>query len=85
MISKEKNFQDFLSAVSKLEPVEYCGLCKVLCVPMVDENKEAISFDETLEQVIDKFLRMSRKPRRQLMKVLKALMENDKDGTDSKN
>ena len=85
MISKEKKFQEFLSVVSKLEPVEYCGLCKVLCVPMVDENKEALSFDTTLEQVMDKFLGMSRKPRRQLMKVLKALMESDKDGTSPKN
>ena len=85
MISKEKNFQDFLSAVSKLEPAEYCGLCKILCVPMVDENKEAIPFDATLEQVMERFLTMNRKPRRQLMKVLKALMENDKDGAGSKN
>lgn len=85
MISKEKKFQDFLNAVSKLEPIEYCGLCKILCVPMIDENKEALPFDTTLEQVINKFLGMSRKPRRQLMKVLRDLTENDKDGTSSKN
>lgn len=85
MISKEKKFQEFLSAVSKLEPAEYCGLCKILCVPMIDENKDPLPFDTTLEQVMDRFLTMGRKPRRQLMKVLKALMENDKDGTGSKN
>lgn len=85
MISKEKKFQEFLSAVSKLEPAEYCGLCKILCVPMIDENKDLLPFDTTLEQVMDRFLTMGRKPRRQLMKVLKALMENDKDGTGSKN
>ena len=85
MISKEKKFQEFLSVVSRLEPAEYCGLCKILCVPMIDENKDPLPFDTTLEQVMDKFLEMSRKPRRQLMKVLRALMESDKDGTSSKN
>ena len=66
----EKSFLEFVEIVSKLEPVEYCGLCKVLCVEMFD-GETPKPFDKTLEECMDKFLGMNRKPRRQLMKVLR--------------
>ncbi len=80
MNSKEKNFQDFLECVSRLEPVEYCGLCKIMCVPLYNQNNEPRAFDVTLKEVMDKFTEMPRKPRRQLMKVLKSV-GGKKNGT----
>ncbi len=86
MSKEEKNFEEFLQLVSKLEPVEYCGLCKILCVPLYDENNEPRAFDVTLKEAMDQFLVAPRKPRRQLMKVLRALgkkNKGDKNGISS--
>lgn len=73
----EKSFLEFVEIVSKLEPVEYCGLCKVLCVEMFD-GETPKPFDKTLEECMDKFLGMNRKPRRQLMKVLRDATKKSK-------
>lgn len=69
-MSREKNFMEFVEMVSKLEPVEYCGLCRVMCVELERDGK-ARPFDETLEDVLDGYLGMKRKPRRELIKMLK--------------
>ena len=82
MNKKEKKFYDFLEIVSRLEAVEYCGLCKILCVKIKDKNKEPRSFEDTFEEVMEKFLDMKKKPQRQLMKMLKTL-RSDKDGASS--
>lgn len=82
MNKKEKKFYDFLEIVSRLEAVEYCGLCKILCVKIEDKNKEPRSFEDTFEEVMEKFLDMKKKPQRQLMKMLKTL-RSGKDGASS--
>lgn len=68
---EEKHFLDFIQMVSKLEPIEYCAICKILGVPLIDAEGGPLEFDATLENVLDKFLEMKKKPRRQLMKMLR--------------
>ena len=36
----EKDFEFFVKALPKLEPVEFCGLAKLLSVPMTNSNIE---------------------------------------------
>ena len=36
----EKDFEFFVKALPKLEPVEFCGLAKLLSVPMTKSNIE---------------------------------------------
>lgn len=67
----EKRLMEFVTLISKMEPQEYCGVCKILGVKLFNEEKEPRAFEETLSELIDKFLKMKKKPRRELMKVLK--------------
>lgn len=36
---KERDFEYFVKNIVKLEPAEFCGLAKVLSVPMVNKEK----------------------------------------------
>ena len=69
-----------MRTVSKLEPAEYCGLCKILMVPLKDEDGNPLPFDVSLERLMDNFLGMKKKPRRQLMALLAVLARGDKHG-----
>lgn len=42
---KEKDFEFFVKSLPKLEPVEFCGLAKILSVPLV-RNTELVNFDK---------------------------------------
>lgn len=80
--SKEKKFREFLEILSKLEPIEYIGLCKILGVDVVNENGEPLDFQVTLGKVMNAFLKMKKKPRNQLMEMLRASQKGgDQDGT----
>ena len=90
----EKDFEFFVGNIVKLEPVEFCGLARVLSVPTlrglheigltVDELKTktpeeleetqaqlTVPFDEILEKMMDKFLNLSRKRRKEINQILK--------------
>lgn len=84
--TKVRKFQEFVELITKLEPVEYCGLCKVMCVNMIGENGEPLPFDETLEAVLDKFLKLKKKPKNEILEMLRAIAaEGDEDGAISEN
>lgn len=76
---EERRFEEFLRLLTKLEPVEYLGICKILEVPLND-GENARGFDETLREVMDKFEIMKKKPRHQLMSMLRDLTRSDKHG-----
>lgn len=69
----EKRLMEFVTLISKMEPQEYCGVCKILGVKLFDEENEPRAFEETLSELIDKFLEMKKKPKRDLMKLLKVV------------
>lgn len=80
---KEKRFLEFVTLVSKLEAAEYCGLCKILGVSLL-QGEEPRTFEESLGELMDKFLGMKKKPRRQLMEMLRAAAQKEageSDGT----
>lgn len=92
--SAEKDFEFFVKSLPALQPVEFCGLAKILCVPMVYEDRmlefdkekynqmeknEKIEYvshfnrpmDEVLNDVMDKFLALPKRKRREINQMLK--------------
>ena len=92
--SIERDFEFFVKALPVLQPVEFCGLTKILCVPMVYEDKmiefdkekysqmdknektEYVSYfnrpmNEILNDVMDKFLALPKRKRREINQMLK--------------
>ena len=92
--SLEKDFEYFVRNIGKLNPAEFCGLAKVLSVPMIDKEKvenltqEQIEelklqdkenymiefsrpMDKVLEGMMDKFLGLSKKRRREINQIIK--------------
>jgi hypothetical protein len=90
----EKDFEYFIRHITKLEPVEFCGLAKILSVDMYkkigleeidpkelkglnEEQKQNIvaelivPMEEILEQMMDKFLSLPRKRRKEINQILK--------------
>lgn len=90
----EKDFEFFVKNITNLEPTEFCGLAKVLSVPMVrqeklsnlsaediekmglDEKTEYIAellvpMDVVLEKMMDRFLELPRKRRKEINQILK--------------
>ena len=88
------DFEYFVKNIGKLEPAEFCGLAKVLSVPMVrqeklvdltkeeiekmglDEKTEYVAelmvpMDEVLEKMMDRFLELPRRRRKEINQILK--------------
>ena len=98
----ESDFEYFVRALPALEPVEFCGLAKILSVPMVRES-ELLSFDkekyqelkenemmeaviaeslipmdEVLEAMMDKYLSLTKRRRREINQILKDIKKSRK-------
>lgn len=92
--SLEKDFEYFVRNIGKLKPAEFCGLAKVLSVPVVDRAKvESLTpeqieelklqdkenymvefsrpMDAVLEEMMDRFLVLSKKRRKEINQILK--------------
>ena len=90
----EKDFEFFVKNITHLQPAEFCGLAKVLSVPMLrgleeigmpaedlknkteEETREiveklTIPTEEVLEKMMDKFLSLSRRRRKEINQILK--------------
>lgn len=48
---KEKDFEFFVRNIGKLNPAEFCGLAKVLSVPMIDKEKVDSLTPEQIEEL----------------------------------
>lgn len=64
-------YKEFLNLISKLDPVQFLGLCRIMCVQVAIE-KEPRQFENIFDDVITKFPTLGRKQRRDIIKVLKA-------------
>jgi hypothetical protein len=47
----EKDFEYFVKSITKLQPAEFCGLAKVLSVPMIDKAKVEGLTPEQIEEL----------------------------------
>lgn len=69
-----------IEQISKMEPVEFLGLARLLGVQVLEENKEAIedknkfkprSFADVLEDVLAKYEKQNRSRKREIIKLVK--------------
>ena len=69
-----------IEQISKMEPVEFLGLARLLGVQVLEENKEATedkdklkprSFANVLEDVMAKFEKQNRGRKREIIKLVK--------------
>lgn len=73
----EKDFEFFVRNLPNLQPIEFCGLAKILNVRLdeeeKDENEKPIPrpMDKILEDVMDKYLALSKKRRKEINQLLK--------------
>ena len=69
---------NFLELVTQLEPIEFVGLSKILCVTLVNQKNEPREFEDILSDMIDKFISTGRKQREDIIKVLKKSIKETK-------
>jgi hypothetical protein len=73
MVIKKRNLtEEFTIGLSKLEAVEFIGVCKVLGVALVKDNDEPREFRELLLDSISSFSALNRKQKRDLVKLVAA-------------
>ena len=73
---------ELIELITKLEPVEFIGLARVLCVDIINkEDKTARDFYEVLNDIVDKFNTLARKQRREILSVLRRVKKENVIGT----
>lgn len=64
--------EEFFQLVKQLEPVEFIGLARILCVELINkETKQNRDFFEVFKDIINKFDTIGRKQKREILKVLR--------------
>lgn len=66
----EKMIIRFITGITKLEPIEFIGLTKVLCTPIVDEENNPREFEDILSNMIDRFVATGRRQRKDIIKII---------------
>lgn len=90
----EKDFENFVRGLPKLEPIEFLGLAKILGIKTHEDlevlgiaptalkdmdadglkdigEKLTVPFDSILEQMMDKFLALSKQRRKEILQIIK--------------
>ena len=71
-MNSKKQFNQFLELILTLEPVEFIGLARILCIDLMsDDKKNSRDFYDILKDMLDKFPTLGRKQRREIISVLK--------------
>lgn len=71
-MNKKDQLSTFLERISKLEAIEFIGLAKILCVELMEEDKETSRpFEDILSDMMVNYTKAARKSRRQIDKVLR--------------
>ncbi len=85
-MKKEKELKDFITLIPKLEPIEFIGLSKILCVDLIDDKQEPRPFEDILTDMMEKLSSIGRKPRREILKITKQAAKGwrEKDGNATK-
>ena len=69
---------ELIELIIKLEPVEFIGLARVLCVDIINkEDKTTRDFYDVLNDIVNKFNTLARKQRREILSVLKKVRNED--------
>ena len=73
---------ELVELITKLEPVEFIGLARVLCIDIINkEDKTARDFYEVLNDIVDKFNTLARKQRKEILSILRRVKKENVIGT----
>ena len=71
-----------IELITELEPVEFIGLARVLCVDIInEEDKTTRDFYDVLNDIVNKFHTLARKQRREILSVLRRVKKENVIGT----
>ena len=68
---KAKDLTEFLSWVGQLEPIEFTGILKIMSVQILQDEKKPRPYEDLLSDLIDRFVEMEKKRRKELIKLVK--------------
>ena len=75
---------ELMELITELEPVEFIGLARILCVDIInEEDKTTRDFYDILNDIIDKFNTLARKQRREILSVLRRVKKENVIGTEN--
>ena len=73
---------ELVELITKLEPIEFIGLARVLCVDIInEEDKTTRDFYAMLNDIVDKFNTLARKQRREILSILRRVKKENVIGT----
>ena len=71
-----------IELITELEPVEFIGLARVLCIDIInEEDKTTRDFYDILNDIVNKFHTLARKQRREILSVLRRVKKENVIGT----
>ena len=71
-----------IELITELEPVEFIGLARVLCVDIInEEDKTTRDFYDILNDIVNKFNTLARKQRREILSILRRVKKENVIGT----
>ena len=69
---------ELIELITKLEPVEFIGLARLLCVDIINkEDKTTRDFYDVLNDIVNKFNTLARKQRREILSVLRRVKKEN--------
>ena len=69
--TRESELIQFITFINNLEPIEFSGIAKILCVALCDEEGKVRPYVDVLSDLIDNFCSIGRRQRREIFKLLK--------------
>lgn len=78
-----KNALKFIEEIGKLEEVEFFGLVRLLGVKLVDDEKQPREFESVFSDIFDRFIKLPRIKRKEIMNMLKDINKGRKSGLTS--
>ena len=69
-----QDLEKFMLEISKLDPMEFLGLAKIFNIDLFEdvEKKKPRNFEIIFSEILDKYISLSRKQRRTIMKLIKS-------------
>ena len=75
---------ELIELITELEPVEFIGLARVLCVDIInEEDKTTRDFYDVLNDIVNKFNTLARKQRREILSILRRVKKENVIGTEN--
>ena len=70
----EKDFEEFVYLLPKLQPIEIYGLAKIFSIALYEDDKKTPrDFGEVLEGMMDKFENLQKRRRKEILEIMREI------------